>query len=277
MRNFFSFLLVAVLAVGLIFALFNFFGKGIYSNIQRVFDKNILAGPKVISKFAVISDTHSDDEETEKAVKQAKSLGAKFIIDTGDWTTVGTLAQLQSQKAILDASGLPYWGVLGDHDRWQSGEKNFETVFGKIYQSFDKESFHFILLDASDITNGFGQEQLDWFEKDVSQNKTKPILIFMHLPVYHPTSDRTIASKAGQDAERDAQVSRFLGIIKGRNVLAMFSGDHHLSEIYTEPQTGVKIVSVGAVTRSRNLQTPRFDLVEIREDSTINIKEEVIN
>lgn len=279
MKNFVVLILVIAALLGTLAFATGYFGRDIISNLRQVLDKQSLAQDKtgkVISQFAVMSDTHSDNAYTQKAVDLAKSLGANFLIHVGDWTTVGTIAELEKQKAIFEKSGLEYWGVMGDHDRWQSQAKNFRMVIGKIYQSFDKDKIHFILLDSSDINKGLGKEQLDWFEKDVRDNQNKPIIIFSHLPVYHPTSDRTISAKAGEDAKRDQDSKRFLDIIKGKKIIAMFSGDHHLSETYTEPTTGVKIVIVGAVTRQRNLQTPRFDLVKIYENNEITVKEEEI-
>jgi hypothetical protein len=132
------------------------------------------------------------------------------------------------------------------------------------------------LLDATDLTNGLGDEQLNWLQSDLEKNKSKEIIIFMHLPIYHPTSDRTIGDKGGSDPVRQQQTERFLSLIKGKKIIAMFSGDHHLSASYTEPKTSVKIFISGAVTRERNLQTPRFSLVEIYDDYSISVTDQII-
>lgn len=278
MKNFLIISISVLLIFGLVAAISVFLGRDLLLNLASLTSKtDQVSNKKVIDRFAVISDTHSDTLYTQKAVDQAKELGVNYIVDTGDWTTVGTVAQLQEQKAIFDKSGLPYWGIMGDHDRWQSAEKNFELVFGKIYESFDRNGIHHVLLDASDLTNGLGNEQLNWLASDLEINKTKEILVFMHLPIYHPTSDRTIGDKGGTDPERQKQTARFLSLIKGKKVIAMFSGDHHLSASYTEPTTSVKIFISGAVTRERNLQTPRFSLVEIYDDYSISVQDQVIN
>lgn len=278
MRNFLTITTLVVLLFGFILAISAFLGRDLILNlIDLTTSSKIVSGKKVIDQFAVLSDTHSDIANTQKAVDQAKSKGASYIVVTGDLTKVGTIDELQAEKKIFDKSDLEYWLVMGDHDRWQSAEKNFELVFGKIYESFDKKGIHHILLDASDLTTGLGDEQLNWFERDIEKNKSKPILIFMHLPIYHPTSDRTIGNKAGADQTRQDQTDRFLGIIKGKKILGMFSGDHHLSSSYTEPKTSARIFISGAVTSERNLQRPRFSWVEIYEDYTIKVSDIVIN
>lgn len=266
-----------MLLFGTVLSISAFLGRDLILNlIDLTSQKPISNKAKVIDRFAILSDTHSDDEETARAVAQAKKLGVKYMVVTGDFTKVGTIPEFQSQKKIFDASGLPYWGIMGDHDRWQSAQKNFELVFGKIYESFDRSTIHHILLDSSDVTNGLGNEQLNWLDSDIEKNKDKQILIFMHLPIYHPTSDRTIGDKGGTDPERQKQTERFLNLIKGRKIIAAFSGDHHLSSSYTEPTTSVKIFISGAVTRERNLQTPRFSLVEIYSDYSIKVEDQII-
>lgn len=277
MKNFLTLTFLVLLLFGLIFSISAFLGRDLLLNLKDLTSKSqVVSNQKVSARFAVLSDTHSDDTYTQKALVQAKAIGAEYIVHTGDWTKVGTTFELKSQKQVFDSSGLPYYGVMGDHDRWQSAEKNFELVFGPRFESFDRNGFHHILIDASDLKNGLGSDQLDWFKRDLEKNRTKEILIFMHLPIYHPTSDRTISDKAGADSERQKQTERFLNLIKGKKVIAMFSGDHHLSSNYTEPKTSVKIFISGAVTRERNLQTPRFSLVEIYQDYSIKVSDQVI-
>lgn len=277
MKNFLTITILVALLFGLIFSISAFLGRDLILNlIDLTTNNSIVANKKVIDQFAILSDLHSDVENTAKAVEAAKKLGAKYIVVTGDLTKVGTIEELKAVKKVFDDSDLVYWGIMGDHDRWQSEQNNFELVFGKIYESFDRNGIHHVLLDSSDLTNGLGDEQLNWFEKDIEKNKNKEILIFMHLPIYHPTSDRTISNKAGEDSERQKQTDRFLSIIEGKKIIGIFSGDHHLSAFYTEPATSVKMFISGAVTGERNLQTPRFSWVQIYEDHSIEVEDIVI-
>lgn len=278
MKNFLLVATLVVLFAGLLIAISAYLGRDLLVSIQNsVTAKNESNGSKVISKFAIISDTHSDTERTDRAVKQIRALGLKYIVHTGDWTTVGTREELLTQKEIFDNIALPYWGVMGDHDRWQSQERNFESIFGKRYEAIEKNNILHILMDSSDLNNGFGEEQLSWLELLLKKNPESRKLIFMHLPPYHPSSDRTVSSKGGTSAIRDQEVDRFLNLIKDQNVLAIFSGDHHLSASYTEPKTSVRIFISGAATADRNLQTPRWSLVEVHENGFISFSDQVIN
>jgi len=280
MKNFLAVGTLVALLIALLFAVSAFLARDLLLTLQKEFNKSTNSSQTnkpILARFAVLSDTHSDSDNTAKAVKQAKSLGSEFIVHTGDWTTVGTIAELEAQRRIFDKEGISYWGVMGDHDRWQSGSANFEQLFGKRYESFERNGIHHILLDASDLDRGLYKEQLDWLEGDLREAGNKPIIIYMHLPVYHPTSDRTISTKAGPSSERNSNSERFLNLIKGRKVIAMFSGDHHLSSSYTDPTTSAKIFISGAVTKDRNLQRPRFSLVEIYTDFSLSVTDQLIN
>ncbi|HSX58213.1 MAG TPA: metallophosphoesterase [Candidatus Saccharimonadales bacterium] len=262
------------------FAISAFLGRDLINSALNSLGTNLSQkdNAKVKTSFAVISDTHSDSSDTQRALQQIKSLGLKFVIHSGDWTTVGTIDELKAQKAIFDRSGLTYWGVMGDHDRWQSGSANFEKVLGRPYESFDRDNLHFILLDDSDLTNGLGEEQLDWLSLDLKKNPDRDKIIVMHLPPYHPSSDRTLAGKGGtNNSGLQEQTDQLLNMIKDQKVLAIFSGDHHLSQSYTEPKTSVKIFISGAATSERNLQTPRWELVQVLQDQTVRVTDQVIN
>lgn len=276
-----NFLVVStfVVLLGLsLLAISAFIGRDLFISLQNAFEKTQGAnGSRIISRFVVVSDTHSDSEQTKRALQQIKARGLKYVVHTGDWTKVGTREELLEQKELFDNSGLSYWGVMGDHDRWESREVNFESVMGRTYEAFNKDGVTHILLDDSDLNNGLGNEQLDWLDLLLKRTQGEPKIIYMHLPPYHPSSDRTLASKGGSSAEKEQEAERFLSLIKDQNVLAIFSGDHHLSASYTEPTTSVKIFISGAVTSERNLQSPRWTLVEVHENGFVSVSDQVIN
>ena len=278
MKNFLIVIGSTILLFGILVSISAYLGRDLIVSLQnQVTKSNEANGSKLISRFALVSDTHSDTDSTNRAVRQIKNLGLDYVVHTGDWTNLGTRDELLVQKKIFDSLALPYWGVMGDRERWQSGEKNFESVFGKRYDLFEKNGIVHILIDSSDIYNGLGEEQLDWLERELVKNQGKKKLIFMQLPPYHPSSNRTISSKAGFDQKREDDTARFLRLIDDQNVLGIFSGDHHLSASYTEPKTSVRIIISGAVTSERNLQSSRWSLVEVYDNGFINVSDQVIN
>lgn len=268
---------LGLLAAGLLFSFTGFSGFDILpkaiENFSQTNKRNQDQKERIISHFAVLSDTHSDTANTKKAVQKAKDLGADYMILLGDLTTVGTIKELTEQKKILDSSGLFYKTAIGDHDLWQSGKENFIKVFGPTYESFDRNGIHHVLLDTSDTNIGVGKEQLNWLKNDLIKNKDKPILVFMQLSLYHPTNPRTIWEKNGVNPPIKKEAEEVIKMIGEAAVKGVFAGDHHFSSSYSEPTTGIRMRVVGAVTGDRNLQTPRFDLVSVFEDGNFEIKE----
>src|SRR3989338_5695077 len=62
-------------------------------------------------RFLLIADSHSDNDDLSKAVAQAKAFypDLEFIIGLGDYSDVGTIAELNNAKKELDSSGLRYF------------------------------------------------------------------------------------------------------------------------------------------------------------------------
>lgn len=227
--------------------------------------------------FLLIADTHSDSVDLDKALKQAKREfpDLKFIIGLGDYTDVGTIAELKNAKTELDSSGLRYFVVAGDHDLWDSRNKqlppitNFNQVFGPVYQSFDYGGFYFLLLDNSDDYKGFGEEQQKWIERELEKAKnTRGLFVFLHEPLYHPSSDH-VMGKTESGLKQQARDLMFQ--LKGANVKKVFAGDIHFFSQYNEPVTGLAMMTIGAVTIERNPQAPRFAVVSVFEDGSTRV------
>src|SRR3990172_7593409 len=123
MKSFFTITIFVVLLITFLFAISAFLGRDLFLTLQKEFDRRIINSGQskkpLLVRFAVLGDTHSDSENTKKALEQARSLGVEYIVHTGDWTTVGTVAELSEQRKIFDQEGLDYYGIMGDHDRWQ--------------------------------------------------------------------------------------------------------------------------------------------------------------
>lgn len=238
---------------------------------------NPLAPKQIRVKFAVLSDTHSDSENTRKALQQAKERGAEFIMSTGDLTTIGSVNELTEAKKDFDSVGLEYHLVPGDHDLYKAaGTANFENIIGRNYYVTDKKSVRLVSLDTSDTSLGIDSEQMGFLRQYLKANDGRLVLVFMHLPIYHPTSPRTIWEKEGNNSTVKGQADEVINLLTGSDVIAVFAGDHHFSSSYTEPKSGVKMYVVGAVTRERNLQKPRFDMVTVYKDNSFEVKEMVI-
>lgn len=234
----------------------------------------------VVFKFAVLADSHKDIASLEKALAQVKASGAQFVIMMGDLSDVGTIQELTATKAALDASGLQYYVTPGDHDLWDSRDKqsdaakNFTEVFGPTYQSFSYDNVRYILIYNSDNYLGLDGLQLKWIEDELarpeSENAPKITFVFAPTPLYHPSSDHVMGKVT---PKLTSQAEHLATTFKRGGVDLVFSADTHFYSKFTEPKNELDMLTVGAVTSDRNPQAPRFALVEVLEDGNFNIVE----
>lgn len=237
---------------------------------------------KVLFTFALIADVHNDNALLKIALEQIKDVS--FIIGLGDYTDVGTLGELQDAKKALDESKTRYFVIAGDHDLWDSRDKqkeptfNFKQVFGSRWQSFEHQGVAFLLLDNSDNYQGFGEEQIDWLLRELEKFKkadnVKLILAFVHQPLYHPSSDHIMGRV---EPSLKVQAKKVTTILKEGGVKKVFAGDIHFFSQYADPDTNLAMVTVGAVTTQRNPQLPRFALVRVFDDGSSEVEDVEIN
>lgn len=232
-------------------------------------------------KFLVFADSHSDNTNLSKAINQANRQfpDLKFIIGLGDYTEVGTIDELKNAKKELDVSGLRYFVIPGDHDLWDCRNRDltpvacFETVFGSAYQTFTVDNFKFLLLNNSDNYKGFGDEQSRWITQElekVKQDQVKGLFVFLHEPLYHPSSDHFMGRVEKQLA---SQAKSLISQLAEAGVKKVFSGDIHYFSEYEEPETKLPMVTIGAVGIERNPQAPRFAVVSVFEDGSTKVED----
>ena len=242
------------------------------------------ANKEALFKFLLVADSHADNVSLTKAIEQAKSdyPDLKFIIGLGDYSDVGIPSQLKSAKAIFDASNLRYFLIPGDHDLWDCRNRSkvpvdcFKEVFGPPYQSFTFENFEFLLLDNSDNYLGMGEEEKRWIENEfekLKENSTRGIFVFIHEPLFHPSSDH-VMGKVESSLKEQARDLMFQ--FKNAGVKKVFAGDTHLFSQYSEPVTNLSMVTIGAVTIEKNPQAPRFAVVSVLEDGSIKVEDVII-
>ncbi len=115
-----------------------------------------------------------------------------FVMNTGDVCEIGTDEEYAfHQKAVKENLTVPYYAAPGNHDvRWNPRGKEGYTLGTKqpLYQSWDYEGVHFVLLDSTVLLQHWGhfdQEQLDWLAKDLKKTGTKkPVIIGFHHPIF---------------------------------------------------------------------------------------------
>ncbi len=131
--------------------------------------------------------------------------GGDNIMDSIETGYTETIRQWDIWENSFNSSmQFPIFHCIGNHDVWGIGEKSgctgSESLFGKRmaisklglkerFYSFDKNNWHFIVLDSTYIEKGYytarlDDEQFQWLIKDLeSTPPTKPILILSHIPI----------------------------------------------------------------------------------------------
>lgn len=232
-------------------------------------------------RFLLISDPHTDNGNLEKAITQAKQTypDLKFIIGLGDYSEVGTIEELRSAKAVFDSAGLRYFLVPGDHDLWDCRNRSiapancFKEVFGLDYQTFIFDDFKFLLLNNSDNYTGVGSEQLSFLGNQLEKNKEegiKIVFVFMHEPLYHPSSDHVMG---WVEKSLKPQAEMMLFKLKEGGATKIFSGDIHYFSKYSEPKTSLEMFTIGAISSTRNPQVPRFAVVAVGANGSIQVED----
>ena len=230
---------------------------------------------KVIYAFALVSDSHLNNEGLANALGLAKQQGVNRVFGLGDWTNYGEVDKLTQAKKIFDDSGLIYEVLSGDHDLANSrdlslsAKSNFEAVFGKTLMNVEESGVQFVLVDNSDIYKGLSDE--DWFELKNILLSQPPNLRFVlaHKTPYNP--DTTHVMGYGNE-EVTLQAKQFLYQLENSKVNELFTGDLHHFARYSSPDGGVRITTIGAIGAEKNFQGPSFVIVKVLSDYSYEVE-----
>lgn len=262
-------LVVGVVAGGV----WGWWGRGGREDGGKQEEVEELKGQKVAEepiKFVVMSDIHSDWGNLRKALEKAKKGfggGGGFVIITGDLTTLGKKSELVEAKKILDESGLKYYVVPGNHDIWwgRKYKKNiWKEVFGESFLSFKEDGVKFILINNGDGEGGFGgyegSGQKEWLIKEAEECLKIYCLVFMHMPLNHPTSLHVMGE---ENSEVASEAGKLIKLFVQNQVKEVFAGHLHYSSSYE--LGGLKTSITGAITSERNFQSPKYLEVKIKD------------
>jgi 3',5'-cyclic AMP phosphodiesterase CpdA len=175
--------------------------------------------------FAYISDAHIQhikgsefvrnwDRGLIRAVAETNLLQPRpdFVMFGGDLAQLGTKAELDHGKAMLDRLDFKTYMVMGEHDYYLDLGAYWSELFGPHYYSFDHKGVHFVVLNSIvtyddwtherwptaeqrmlemaglDNPNGspfmVGSKQREWLAKDLEGvAKTTPVVLFSHSPI----------------------------------------------------------------------------------------------
>ena len=147
-------------------------------------------------RFAWLTDTHvggtTGSTDLGLSVHDLNTMtDIDFVILSGDITEMGSDAQLDLAKAILDSLKKPYYIIPGNHDtKWSgSGCTKFSALWGGDRFSFEHRGYRFIGMHQGPIMKmgdgHFSAEDLRWLDVTLESKNTKsqPLFFITHYPL----------------------------------------------------------------------------------------------
>jgi outer membrane protein assembly factor BamB len=177
-------------------------------------------------RFIHITGTHLTATDNIAPLKElvteinATSPQPAFVIDTGDVTEAGRTEEYARFQEGTSGLSIPFHCAPGSHDvRWSPlGKEAFTTAFKKLYQSFDHNGVHFVILDSTVLLEHWGHfdsAELKWLDADLKKlKKDTPVLLFFHHGV-------------GRENPIVDNEEALLRLIAPYNIVAMFVGHGH--------------------------------------------------
>jgi 3',5'-cyclic AMP phosphodiesterase CpdA len=181
------------------------FGSALPSGAQaQGYPAATAAAPPEDFFFIQLSDTHwgfKDDSINpdasgtfKKVVAAINALSRQpdFIVFTGDMTHTADdprerrkrMAEMRDMLGQLKVKDIRF--VPGDHDAQKDRGEAYQEFFGKLNYTFDRQGYHFIVLDnTSDPDQKLGEAQVAWLAADLKQlAPATPVVVLTHRPLF---------------------------------------------------------------------------------------------
>ncbi len=199
-------------------------------------------------------------EIDEAMFKEIAALNPKpaFVAATGDICEIGSDDQYETYRDVIRSLGdIALYVAPGNHDvRWNPRGKEGFTRGTKqpLYQSWDYQNVHFVLLDSTVLLEHWGhisQDQLDWLKGDLEKAGTqRPVIIGFHHWV-------------GRDPVMVDNERALFDLVKPYNIVLWLQGHGHANIDWSID--GVPATMVGALYDST------YHILHVTDDGKIEI------
>ncbi|OGG46287.1 MAG: hypothetical protein A3F84_08060 [Candidatus Handelsmanbacteria bacterium RIFCSPLOWO2_12_FULL_64_10] len=186
--------------------------------------------------FAVYGDDRTNPFIHAAVADGIKKFRPDLVLHTGDLVVRGREYDLWEREFFGPAGDLyariPFFPCLGNHEgnadhyyRFFSLPSNGSARHAEAWYSFDYGNAHFIFLDSTPSTGGFGpgSEQRAWLEKDLQSEAARGAtwrFVIFHHPVY----------SSGNHESALPQRKAFVPLFERYGVDVAFSGHDHTYE-----------------------------------------------
>jgi len=252
----------------------------------------VVEAPRKSIRFGLMSDLHHADkpefetrfyretlEKLDEASTEFLVSQIDFAVELGDFIDAADSveAQLGYLKTINDkfstvADERHY--VLGEHcvDMLNKAEFLAAVEQKESYYSFDRDRFHFIVLDACFRQDGdpFGRKnsswadsnippkEIEWLRRDLDSTRKRTI-VFVH---------QRLDTHSNFGVKNAPEVRRILEA--SDNVLAVFQGHSHDNDL--TDIGGIHYCTLRAMVEGSGAENNGYSVVEIARDGTIEVQ-----
>lgn len=201
-----------------------------------------------------------------------------FLVELGDFIDAADSVETEqrylktiNEKFSKICSERHY--VLGNHcvDTLKKEEFLSEVEQAKSYYSFDRDGFHFVILDSCFRSDGTPYQrknfkwtdanippaELAWLAADLKAN-TKPTIVFAHQRL-------DVSNNHG--VKNNAAVRKILE--SSGNVLAVFQGHSHKNDL--KEINGIHYCTLVAMVEGSGAENNGYSLMDLHSDSTIQL------
>jgi|GEM_PF-3246827 len=101
--------------------------------------------PRTRFRIGVLTDTHNDYADFEKAVEQLnRRKDLDFVVLVGDMTNIGMIWEYNQAYAVMRRLRVPLVSVMGNHDAVAFGKQIYADMFGDDNFAFTHKGVRFV-------------------------------------------------------------------------------------------------------------------------------------
>jgi hypothetical protein len=134
--------------------------------------------------------------------------GTLAIILTGDIVNQSTPESWAQVETELDATGIPYYYAMGNHDANATGYSVFNDKFGGTYYAFSSQSELFIVLNSTEDDRSIAPGQLVFLQEQLATlgDTIQNVFIFFHEVLWN-SLEKYIGVKSNSRSRYDQIVN----------------------------------------------------------------------
>lgn len=139
-------------------------------------------------RVGVLTDTHSDYEDFEKAVKILNARhDIDFIVLVGDFTNIGMIWEYDRAWEIMAKLRHPLVSLLGNHDAVGFGADIYADMFGADNFTFSFKGVRFVAWNNAKLERGLKAHDFPALERMLAMpTKDARTIVISHIPPTEP-------------------------------------------------------------------------------------------